>query len=98
LIDKLDSLLGTIEMARCTGIPFDAVLQRGIIIRNSSLLLRRAKERDYIFPLMPRIESQARYEGATVLDAVVGIHQNVGVLDFSKSFFFFSSMRGGANL
>jgi DNA polymerase delta subunit 1 len=86
LIDKLDSLTQTVEMARCAGIPFDWVLQRGIIIRNSSLLLRRAKDRAFIFPLLPPKESTGKYAGATVLDAVVGIHNHVGVLDFSAMY------------
>ena len=83
LMEKLDSLTQTIEMARCAGIPLDFVLQRGILIRNTSLLLRRAKVRGYVFPSLSQKEGDEdrnRFEGATVLDAMGGIHHNVGVL------------------
>jgi DNA polymerase delta subunit 1 len=89
LMEKLDSLTQTVEMARCTGIPFDWVLQRGIMVRNTSLLLRRALVRNYLFPLLPQQPEDAarnRFEGATVLDAACGIHHNVGVLDFSSMY------------
>ena len=88
LMDKLDSLTQTMEMARCAGIPLDWVLQRGILIRNTSLLLRRAKVRGYVFPSLPQNKDDdgAGFQGATVLDAVCGIHHNVGVLDFSSMY------------
>jgi DNA polymerase delta subunit 1 len=88
-MEKLDSLMQTVEMARCTGIPFDWVLQRGIMVRNSSLLLRRARPRGYIFPCLHAgggVVLKKKFEGATVLDAMCGIHANVGVLDFSSMY------------
>jgi len=94
LLEKLDSVPQTAEMARCTGIPLDWVLQRGVMIRNTSLLLRRAKERSFVFPNMKtaggganQITGRAKgFEGATVLDAHAGIHKNVGVLDFAAMY------------
>ena len=90
LMEKLDSLTQTMEMARCAGIPLDWVLQRGILIRNTSLLLRRALVRGYLFPYTapkPELDSlRCQFQGATVLDAVCGIHGNVGVLDFSAMY------------
>ena len=50
LMIKVDSLTQTIEMARAVGVPFDYVMQRGQMIRTTSLLLRRSKERQFIFP------------------------------------------------
>ena len=82
-------------MARCTGTPFDYIMQRGAMIRNTSLLLRRALERLYIFPNLKGGGSSGDgnnnkrgngFEGATVLDAHAGIHRNVGVLDFSAMY------------
>ena len=94
LMLTLDSLTQTVEMARCTGISFDWVLQRGIMIRNTSLLLRRSLHRNFVFPNLQqsrgggnhKVENKERYEGATVLDAHGGIHKNVGVLDFSSMY------------
>ena len=85
LMEKLDSLTQTVEMARAVGIPLDFILSRGIMIRTASLLLRRAKVRGYLFPYIPPKPedldgARCSYHGATVLEAVVGIHTNVGVL------------------
>ena len=93
LVFFLDSLTQTVEMARCTGTPFDWVLQRGVMVRNTSLLLRRARVRSYVFPnfssgkLKSAFAGKTKgYEGATVLDAHAGIHKNVGVLDFAAMY------------
>jgi DNA polymerase delta subunit 1 len=94
LMLTLDSLTQTVEMARCTGTPGNWVMQRGVMVRNTSLLLRRAKERDYVFPNVRQspdsaakfTEKNKGFEGATVLDAHAGIHKNVGVLDFSAMY------------
>ena len=87
---KLNCLLQTVEMARCTGISFDDVLQRGSMLRCKSLLLRRALARNMFFPNFDAnrgpsssSRSEQRYTGATVLDPVCGLHRAVGVLDFS---------------
>ena len=90
LMVTLDSLGLTMAMARCTGTPLDWVMARGVMIRNSSLLLRRAEVRQYVFPNMKSGGSTTGkakgFEGATVLDAHGGIHQNVGVLDFAAMY------------
>lgn len=96
LMLKLDALTQTIEMARAVGVPFDFVLQRGQMIRNASLLLRRAKERYFVFPNKTPFSRQktvavaastaVRYQGATVLDPICGIHNMVGVVDFSAMY------------
>jgi DNA polymerase delta subunit 1 len=101
LMLKLDALTQTIEMARAVGVPFDYVMQRGQMIRNASLLLRCAKERRFIFPNKAPFARQnygtaaavdasvgrtIRYQGATVLDPVCGIHENVGVVDFASMY------------
>ena len=96
---KINALLQTIEMARATGVPFDAVLQRGVLVRNTSLLLRQARVRGFVFPnLSPTarqpgarpppaaVGRQQHYSGATVLDPTCGIHRWVGVLDFSAMY------------
>jgi DNA polymerase delta subunit 1 len=97
---KVNALLQTVEMARATGVPFDAVLQRGVLVRNTSLLLRQARVRGFVFPNLspcsrqpttrsappPPVGRQQRYSGATVLDPTCGIHRWVGVLDFSAMY------------
>ena len=99
LMAKLDALTGTVEMARSVGVPFDWVLQRGVMVRNTSLLLRRARSRNLVFPNLspfarqpgvapraPAIGRDNRYVGATVLEPDCGIHRNVVVLDFSAMY------------
>jgi DNA polymerase delta subunit 1 len=100
LCDKVSALLGTVEMARATGVLFDAVLQRGVLVRNTSLLLRHAGPRGLLFPNLnptrgPRGEAEEassvgrtqRYEGATVLEPVTGLYGTpVGVLDFAAMY------------
>jgi DNA polymerase delta subunit 1 len=94
---RLSSVFHVVEMARATGVPFDAVLQRGVLIRNTSMLLRHARTRGFVFPnLNPSttpnsnaavIGRQQRYAGATVLDPVAGLYDSpVGVLDFSAMY------------
>ena len=93
---KLDLLMGILEMARATGILLDAVLQRGVMVRNKSLLLRFALKRRLFFPHLPEaapaaaavgvVGRQQRYTGATVLDPIEGMHSYVGVLDFSAMY------------
>ena len=96
---KVNALLQTVEMARATGVPFDAVLQRGVLVRNTSLLLRQARVRGFVFPNLsplsrqgggrqepPSVGRQQRYSGATVLDPTCGIHRWVGVLDFAAMY------------
>jgi DNA polymerase delta subunit 1 len=98
LMQKLDSLTQTIEMARAVGVSFDYVMQRGQMIRNASLLLRSAKIRCFVFPNKTPFSRQKtqpkdvapgrniRYQGATVLDPRCGVHRYVGVVDFSAMY------------
>ena len=97
LCDKVSALLGTVEMARATGVLFDAVLQRGVLVRNTSLLLRHAGPRGLLFPnlnptrstpmMTASVGRTQRYEGATVLEPVTGLYGTpVGVLDFSAMY------------
>jgi DNA polymerase delta subunit 1 len=96
LMQKLDSLTQTIEMARAVGVSFDYVMQRGQMIRNASLLLRSAKTRRFVFPNKTPFSRQKtqptqqgrtiRYQGATVLDPRCGVHRYVGVVDFSAMY------------
>ena len=96
---KVDALTQTIEMARATGVPFDAVLQRGIMVRNTSLLLRGALRRGFVFPNLsplsrqpdapahaPAVGRSQNYKGATVLEPSCGVHKYVGVLDFASMY------------
>lgn len=97
LMVKLDALTQTMQMAEAVGVPFDYVLQRGQMIRNTSLLLRRAKVRGFVFPNKAPFAQRGggkaietgrsnRYQGATVLEPKCGIHRMVGVVDFSAMY------------
>ena len=66
LMQKLDALTQTIEMARAVGVPFDYVMQRGQMIRNASLLLRSAKGRRFVFPNKTPFSRQSAPPAASV--------------------------------
>ena len=89
LMRKLNMLLNVVEMARATGLPANWVLARGLLIRFMSLLLREAERRDFVVPYVRSGSAPAetgRYQGATVLDSLPGMHNWVMVLDFSSMY------------
>ena len=63
LMNKLNALLQTVEMARCTGVPFDWVLQRGTMVRTTYLLLERALQRGFVFPNISPFAKQVYLHG-----------------------------------
>ena len=88
LMQKLNILLNVVEMARATGLPANWVLSRGLLIRFMSLLLREAWLRGFVVPYVRSgsVVEEGKYEGATVLDSVPGMHEHVAVLDFSSMY------------
>ena len=87
LMRKLNMLLNVVEMARATGLPANWVLSRGLLIRFMSLLLREAERRGFVVPYVrTKAPEQGRYQGATVLDSMPGMHNWVMVLDFSSMY------------
>ena len=88
LMQKLNVLLNVVEMARATGLPANWVLSRGLLIRFWSLVLRRARAMGFVVPYVRSgsVVEKGKFEGATVLPSVPGLHRNVAVLDFSSMY------------
>ena len=94
LMEKLNAVLNVVERARVTGLPADWILRRGMMVRFSSLLLRKCRERGFFVPYVQNQQPQQTaaaakknaFTGATVLAIVRGIHRYVTVLDFSAMY------------
>ena len=90
LMDKLNITLNAIERARVTGLPCEWVLNRGMLVRFTSQLMRESAEKGYLLPNVepdsPLRQETAKYTGATVMDVERGLWTNVAVLDFSSMY------------
>jgi DNA polymerase delta subunit 1 len=84
-----------IEMARCSCVPMDFLLKRGMQIKVFSLILKYTMALGYVVPVIARPDNLKRaapgapandkYEGATVLDAKAGVYMGaVATLDFAS--------------
>jgi DNA polymerase delta subunit 1 len=84
-MDKLSILVNYIEMARVTGVPIDFLLKRGQQIKVMSMLLRKCAKHGYIIPVLPKTNTDATYEGATVIDPIKAYYQEpIATLDFAS--------------
>jgi DNA polymerase delta subunit 1 len=90
LMEKLNITLNAIERARVTGLPCEWVLNRGMLVRFTSQLMRESGEKGYFLPFIdtesPLRRESTKYIGATVLDVERGLWTNVAVLDFSSMY------------
>lgn len=90
LMEKLNITLNAIERARVTGLPCEWVLNRGMLVRFTSLLMRESAAKGYLLPHIGKKshlrQETAKYAGATVLDVERGLWTNVAVLDFSSMY------------
>lgn len=90
LLDKLNITLNAIERARVTGLPCEWVLNRGMLVRFTSQLMRESADQGYVLPFIghdsPLRNEASKYAGATVLNVERGLWTNVAVLDFSSMY------------
>ncbi|EDO07229.1 DNA polymerase B family protein [Babesia bovis T2Bo] len=89
LIDKLLLLFNYVEMARVTSTPIKMLISRGQQIRVTMQIYRQCKLMGYAVPSVNAAQraanSEASYEGATVLEPKKGYHRNaIAVLDFQS--------------
>ncbi|KAG0418860.1 DNA polymerase delta catalytic subunit, partial [Dictyocoela roeselum] len=85
LFEKLNILFNYSEIARVTGIPIEFQMTRGTSIKVFSLILRKAKEMNYMVPTINAKGSDESYEGAFVMDPQRGFYNMpVAVLDFAS--------------
>lgn len=85
LMDKLCTLLTLFAMANVTKLPTSAVVERGQQVRVYSPLMDTARKMGFVCPDNKGIPPTGKYEGATVLDPVVGAHYHpIAILDFES--------------
>ena len=85
LMDKLMCLINYTEMARVTGVPFNYLLARGQQVKFISQLFRKALAHQLVIPNLRREEADEQYEGATVLQPIMGYYDApVATLDFAS--------------
>lgn len=87
LVEKLCCLFNYSEMARVTGVPLNFLLNRGQQIKVVSQLLRKARQKSFILPTSRggRASDEKGFEGAYVLDPIVGFYKEpIATLDFAS--------------
>lgn len=89
LADKLMTLYNYTEMCRVTSTPLNYILTRGQQIKVASQLHKKALEKNYIIPTIRMVkrgdDDEEGFEGAFVLDPIIGFHQEpIVTLDFSS--------------
>ena len=90
LIQSLSITFNAVERARVTGLPLEWVLNRGILIRFTSQLMRESAMKGYLLPHIgidsPSRHNTCKFMGATVLPVKRGLWRLVAVLDFSSMY------------
>jgi DNA polymerase delta subunit 1 len=85
LLNKLMCVINYIEMARVTGVPVNFLLSRGQQIKVISQLYRKCRDTKQIIPVRPRMSSDEKYEGATVLEPIKAFYKvPICTLDFAS--------------
>ncbi|SCU71415.1 DNA polymerase delta catalytic subunit, putative [Trypanosoma equiperdum] len=86
LLERLMVVVNNVEMARVTGVPIGWLLERGQQIKVFSMLLRKARARNFVVPTVETTGAeQRRYEGATVIEPKKGHYiEPIVTLDFAS--------------
>jgi DNA polymerase delta subunit 1 len=94
IANTLCTVGNAIEMAKCSCVPVDYLLKRGMQIKVFSLILKYTMSLGYVIPVTPRDNGAKRaaddgksdkYEGATVLDAKSDVYMRcIVTLDFAS--------------
>ncbi len=86
LFNKVDVLTGFTEMANICSVPLSFLVMRGQGIKLQSLLSRRCREKGIIMPDLDKTRGDEAYEGAEVIDPIIGIYHDdpTAVMDYSS--------------
>ena len=85
LFEKFAVLPNHIEMAKVTRVPIEYLITRGQSIKVFSQIAYETRKTGYLIPVLPRSQSEGKFQGATVLDAHVGYYNRpVCGLDFAS--------------
>jgi DNA polymerase elongation subunit (family B) len=86
LFNKVDVLTGFTEMANICSVPLSFLVMRGQGIKLQSLLSRRCREKGIIMPDLDKTRGDEAYEGAEVIDPIIGIYHDdpTAIMDYSS--------------
>ena len=88
LMAKLEIITNNISMATVCYVPLHYIFFRGQGIKSLSLVSKTCREKGFLIPVLKKLvedESNMGYEGATVMDPIIGFHKNpIPVLDFNS--------------
>jgi DNA polymerase elongation subunit (family B) len=85
LFEKFAVLPNHIEMAKITRVPLEYLISRGQSIKVFSQIAYETRKAKYLIPVLPKNESDSKFQGATVLEAHIGYYTRpVCGLDFAS--------------
>jgi DNA polymerase elongation subunit (family B) len=85
LFEKFAVLPNHIEMAKVTRVPLEYLITRGQSIKVFSQIAYETRKTGYLIPVLPKTESDSKFQGATVLEAHIGHYTRpVCGLDFAS--------------
>ena len=86
IIDKIDLLMGFIEMSGYCSVPMMFLLFRGQGIKLLSYVAKKCREKDTLMPTLEKSEDDSGYEGAIVLEPKCDIYieDPVACVDYSS--------------
>lgn len=85
LSNKLSSITSDLEMSSACSVPFSYLLSRGQQVKVFSQVLKKARQMGFVCPDNAGVTIEGTYEGATVLQPVVGAHMEpTTCMDFAS--------------
>jgi len=85
LFEKFAVLANYLEMAKVTRVPLEYLITRGQSIKVFSQIAYETRKKGYLIPVLPKTESEGKFQGATVLEAKTGYYTRpVAGLDFAS--------------
>jgi len=85
LFEKFAVLPNHIEMAKVTRVPIEYLITRGQSIKVFSQIAYETRKAGYLIPVLPKLETDGKFQGATVLEANIGYYTRpVCGLDFAS--------------
>jgi DNA polymerase delta subunit 1 len=74
-----------IEMSKVTRVPLEYLITRGQSIKVFSQIAYETRKAGYLIPVLPKVQTEGTFQGATVLEAKVGYYTRpVAGLDFAS--------------
>ena len=85
LFEKFAVLPNHIEMAKVTRVPLEYLITRGQSIKVFSQIAYETRKAGYLIPILPKQDTDGKFQGATVLEAHIGHYTRpVCGLDFAS--------------